>query len=339
MQYTQLIIPVSGRQALWLLLAFFLSLGIGENMAMAVEPINNNFGAATLISGQADSIAGSTVDATAQPLEPVHYFNPAHHSIWYQWIAPTTAPIAIDTTGSSFDTVLAIYTGDSFSNLVQIVNNDDEIEGTILTSKVRFIPTAGTTYYIAVDGYSDGLGLDVSYGATVLNWTISTYTLTVATTGAGSGITTGDGTYIQGTTQEVTATADPGSTFTGWSGDCTGTTSPLSVLMDADKICTATFIITPYTLTVNKTGAGTVTSAPIGIDCGTDCSEVYDTATPVTLTATPDADNTFVGWSGGNCTGTENCTVTMDADISVTAIFKKNFPWPMFLPAITRGVQ
>jgi uncharacterized repeat protein (TIGR02543 family) len=343
MQYTQLILPVLGRQTLWLLLAFFLTLGMGENMAMAAAPANDNFDAAIAISGPAGSIAGTTVDATAQPpLEPYHSFTAPHHSIWYKWIAPSAAPIAIDTSRSSFDTVLAIYfddIGDGLITLVRVVQNDDEIEGTILTSKVRFIPTAGKTYYIAIDGYIDGLGLDKSYGATALNWEISTYTLAITTDGRGFGSTTGDGTYIQGTTQEITATADPGSTFTGWSGDCTGITSPLSVLMDNDKICTATFIITPYTLTVNKTGAGTVTSSPIGIDCGADCSEVYDVATPVTLTATPDADNTFVGWSGGSCTGTQGCTVTMDADITVTAIFKKKFPWPMFLPAITKRVE
>ena len=38
---------------------------------------------------------------------------------------------------------------------------------------------------------------------------------------------------------------------------------------------------------------GTVTSAPVGIDCGADCSETYDYNTTVVLTATPDAGFTF----------------------------------------------
>ena len=60
-----------------------------------------------------------------------------------------------------------------------------------------------------------------------------------------------------------------------------------------------------YTLSVNKAGTGTgvVTSSPAGINCGSDCSESYNSGTSITLTATPDASSTFTGWSGA-CTGT-----------------------------------
>jgi hypothetical protein len=77
------------------------------------------------------------------------------------------------------------------------------------------------------------------------------------------------------------------------------------------------------TLTVSRagTGAGTVTSSPPGIDCGTDCSEVYTTGTVVTLTSTPDGSSTFTGWSGAGCSGTGDCVVTMDQMRIVTATF------------------
>src|SRR5207244_672380 len=76
------------------------------------------------------------------------------------------------------------------------------------------------------------------------------------------------------------------------------------------------------TLTVTKagTGSGTVTSTPAGITCGTDCSASYPSDTLVTLTATPAADSTFTGWSGG-CRGTDPCTVTLSAATQVTANF------------------
>ena len=75
-------------------------------------------------------------------------------------------------------------------------------------------------------------------------------------------------------------------------------------------------------LTVVKTGegSGTVTSTPPGIDCGSDCSEVFPEGTEVTLTAVAEAGSTFEGWSGG-CTGTGECTITMNADTEVTASF------------------
>jgi hypothetical protein len=83
------------------------------------------------------------------------------------------------------------------------------------------------------------------------------------------------------------------------------------------------FAIDPsITLTVSKSGNGMVTSTPSGIQCGSDCSEVYVSGTAVTLTATPGKNFIFLGWSGGGCSGTGTCTVTMDASKSVTATFR-----------------
>ncbi|MBI3329697.1 MAG: hypothetical protein HYZ81_23695 [Nitrospinae bacterium] len=79
----------------------------------------------------------------------------------------------------------------------------------------------------------------------------------------------------------------------------------------------------PALLTISKTGTGSgrVTSNPPGIDCGSDCSEPYTTNTRVTLTATPAAGSIFAGWRGGGCPETGPCTLTLTADIAVTATF------------------
>jgi uncharacterized delta-60 repeat protein len=76
-------------------------------------------------------------------------------------------------------------------------------------------------------------------------------------------------------------------------------------------------------LTVTKTGSGsgTVTSSPSDIACGSDCSASYNQGTSVTLTAVPNSGFVFIGWSGGGCTGTGICTVTMDSAKTVTAEF------------------
>ena len=65
---------------------------------------------------------------------------------------------------------------------------------------------------------------------------------------------------------------------------------------------------------------GVVTSSPVGIVCGDTCSANFDPGATVTLTATPNLGAVFTGW-GGACGGTGSCTVTMDADRSVTATF------------------
>jgi beta-xylosidase len=84
--------------------------------------------------------------------------------------------------------------------------------------------------------------------------------------------------------------------------------------------------VTNYTLTVSKggTGSGTVTGG--GINCGTTCSASYPSGSSVTLTAAAASGSTFAGWSGA-CSGTSaTCTVTLDANKSVTASFSGSRP-------------
>ena len=85
---------------------------------------------------------------------------------------------------------------------------------------------------------------------------------------------------------------------------------------------TATFI-PQFTLTVVKagTGSGTVTSSPAGITCGSTCSALFDSGTSVTLTATADSGTTFAALTGGGCSGTSTCTVSMTQARNVTATF------------------
>lgn len=78
-------------------------------------------------------------------------------------------------------------------------------------------------------------------------------------------------------------------------------------------------------LSVSKsgTGAGTVTSNPSGINCGSDCSEPYSNGTQVTLSAAPSAGNNFAGW-GGSCASSGlamSCTVTVSGNTQVSANF------------------
>ena len=128
--------------------------------------------------------------------------------------------------------------------------------------------------------------------------------------------------YPSGTIVTLTATPSSNSTFAGWSGDADCSDGIL--FMDASKTCTPTFNLKTYTLTASVSGNGTVTSAPSGISCPGDCSEVYTHGTSVTLTAAPVSGWAFAGWSGA-CSGTGTCTVAMTVDTSVTATFTQTW--------------
>lgn len=123
-----------------------------------------------------------------------------------------------------------------------------------------------------------------------------------------------------GTSVRLTAHPGTGSTFSGWSGDCTGT-GACNVTMDVAHSVTATFTLIPETLTVSKSGAGSGTVTGSGISCGSTCSHSYTYGTSVTLTAASGTGSVFTGWSGGGCSGTGNCTVSMTAAQAVTATF------------------
>ncbi|MEQ1518586.1 MAG: dockerin type I domain-containing protein, partial [Usitatibacteraceae bacterium] len=77
----------------------------------------------------------------------------------------------------------------------------------------------------------------------------------------------------------------------------------------------------PPLLTVNKQGSGSITSAPTGINCGATCSATFTFGSTVTLTAATLSGSTFAGWTGGGCSGTGTCVVTMTAATTVTATF------------------
>jgi hypothetical protein len=131
-------------------------------------------------------------------------------------------------------------------------------------------------------------------------------------------------------TQVTLSETTVSTTFNGWSGGgCSGAGS-CAVTVTTDQQVTADFSINVVnqTLSVNfpGNGMGTVTSMPTGANCTSPCTPLFAQGTVVTLTATPNANSTFVGW-GGACSDAGSCVVTMSADMIVSANFMlKPFP-------------
>jgi len=106
-------------------------------------------------------------------------------------------------------------------------------------------------------------------------------------------------------------------TITATSGDRSGSTT----LTVADGTP-----VTRFTLSVVRqgTGSGTVTSDDGLINCGGGgaCSASYDSGSRVILRARAGWLSSFDGWSGGGCSGTGDCVVTLGEDTMVTARFR-----------------
>ena len=159
------------------------------------------------------------------------------------------------------------------------------------------------------------------------------HSLTINQGGSGSGSVqcdTGSGpeacqsSYANGETLTAIATADAGSEFVEWAGECdTVVGNECEVTLDADKTIEAVFDLAPRTLSVSKAGSGggAVTSIPAGIDCGATCSHAYEYGTLVRLSESPDSISDFGGWSGCDEVVAGECLVAMTAAREVTATF------------------
>ena len=120
---------------------------------------NDNFVDAELLNGVAAFTIGNNSAASKEIGEPNHAGNIGGKSIWYSWTAPSQGSWAFDTTGSGFDTILAVYIGDHVGDLTLIESNDDKSSDfTDLTSQVILSASPGITYHIAVDGFNGDSG-------------------------------------------------------------------------------------------------------------------------------------------------------------------------------------
>lgn len=118
-------------------------------------PPNDDFSNRIPLSGVSASGVGSNVKASVETGEPSH-LGQSSNSAWWTWTAPRTSEVVVSLAGSSFDTVLAVYTGGGIENLALVGANDDASGG--ITSVLTFNATMGTTYQIAVDGYGEEQG-------------------------------------------------------------------------------------------------------------------------------------------------------------------------------------
>jgi len=262
----------------------------------------------------------------------------------YEYQPPPNTDISVSPSSIDFGDVLV---GESASENVTISNNWDELDiyissisvsdgtnfsvnssgGSTLESEenttitVSFHPGSAADFQSSLIIESDdpddpvlevdlsGRGIELSY-----------YDLTWSVEGQGSvTLNPSGGSYLEGTSVEVTAVPAEGWEFDRWSGALHGSTNPETIVMNGSSSITATFTEIPipeYDLTINVTGQGSVSLDPSG---GT-----YEEGTVVSLTASPGTGYRLASWSGTDNDASTSLTnqVTMSSNKTVTVTFE-----------------
>jgi uncharacterized repeat protein (TIGR02543 family) len=203
-----------------------------------------------------------------------------------------------------------------------ITRNSNEASyhyGDVVT--VTAVPEAGWTFY----GWSgDLMGASNPETVTITGDTAITATFTqdvyavvLSTDGDGSASADPDqATYVYGDVVTVTAVPAAGWSFSGWSGDLSGTTNPAEITIQGNAAVTATFTEDEYTLTLDRSGGGSVTADP--------AQATYAYGDVVTLTADADLGWTFIYWYGdlpSPMNPANPMTITVQADMTVIGLF------------------
>jgi uncharacterized repeat protein (TIGR02543 family) len=139
------------------------------------------------------------------------------------------------------------------------------------------------------------------------------YFLTVTTIGSGSvSESPNQPTYTYGTIVTLTASANAGWSFAGWSGSALGTTNPTNINMTGNETVTATFTQNVYTLALSNAGNGAISL---------NSTEPYYYGDSVLLWALPSTGWIFQYWSGDLSGSVNPATIVMTGNFSITAHF------------------
>ncbi len=113
-------------------------------------PFMDNFGNRKAILGLSGAGYGDNRLCTYELYEPSHYGRTSKRSTWLKWVAPTNGVMVIDTAGSSFNTVLAAYTGSKVDALTRVTSDDDSAG--FANSRIVFNAAYNVSYSLVVAG-------------------------------------------------------------------------------------------------------------------------------------------------------------------------------------------
>lgn len=171
------------------------------------ELSNDLFGNATTLTGTSGLISATNTSAAKEFGEPAHGNNQGGHSLWWTFTPPSDGILALSTEGSSFDTLMGLYTVNdpvtdrNVQSAISVAQSDDT--GDLSFSEISVAVERGRLYYIAVDGYAG------QTGTAVVNYNFASVPVFNLTTSAGAGGTISPDTGTFPSESAVTVRATP----------------------------------------------------------------------------------------------------------------------------------
>jgi len=269
------------------------------------------------LQGTTVSATGSNVNATKETDEPNHAGNGGGKSVWWTWTAPDSGIVTITTLGSSFDTLLGVYTGSTVSGLSVVASNDDSPAGGT-TSLVTFNAVGGVAYQIAVDGWNGASG---SIMLNIQGAISCSYTLSL--TNASLDSVSGSGNFNVTTSSGCSWTAIASDTWihTSSSGSGNGTVSYTIDANPSISLRTGTLTIAGQTFTVTQAGVSctyslSISSTSVGSSGGNGSVDVTASGGCTWSASSSASWITITSDSSGTGNGTINYSVLANTDRS-----------------------
>ena len=208
-----------------------------------IDPPNDFLATATAITNASGTKQFFNASATKETGEPNHANNAGGKSVWWSFAAPKDGVLSLNTRGSSFDTLLAVYTGVNVAALTPVGSNDDDPSTNSGVSALTVAVQANQVYQIAVDGYGG------AYGSGNLNYSFVAGAIVQLTMNAGAGgvATPGSGGFASNTVVTLTAIPALEYQFDRWDGSLSTIQNPLNVTLRSNMTFTALFKLANYT--------------------------------------------------------------------------------------------
>ena len=207
------------------------------------------------------------------------------------------------------------------------------IQNVVFATNQSFTVTPAAGYTASVAGTCGGILVGSTYTTQAITapctvaatFAPTAFALDISKLGTGNGTVasspagincgvTCNANFAQATSVTLSAAANLGSNFTGWSGACAGAAAAVTVVMNANKSCNATFTVNSYSVTPSAGSNGSI--SPLAVQ-----TVVHGSNTTFTIAANAGFAASVGGTCGGSLVGTTYTTNPITAPCTVIATF------------------